>query len=92
MELRITKPARHDGVGPVLDAAADHADARNNCMFQLCLMLARVAVGEVDEAYKQMAAQRLLAILRDKPANNVVSLFPKPAARETAVQAELTAS
>lgn len=65
------------GIGQAIDDLAFRAEVRSDCMFQMCMMLARVALNSGDEAYKQKVTQQLIAVLREKPSNNVVSLFPK---------------
>ena len=44
-------------------------------MFQLALMLARVAVEPCAEAYKDETAQKMVGLIRNKPKSNVVRLF-----------------
>ena len=53
--------------------AADEVQA--NCMFQLAIMLARIALEPASELYKEDTAQSLLALIRSKPRGNVVPLF-----------------
>ncbi len=44
-------------------------------MFQLAIMLARIALEPASELYKEDTAQSLLALIRSKPKSNVVPLF-----------------
>ena len=44
-------------------------------MFQLALMVARIAAEPCSEAYKEEAAQVLMGLVRAKPKSNVVRLF-----------------
>ena len=44
-------------------------------MFQLALMVARIAVEPCSELYKEEAAQALMGLIRAKPRSNVVRLF-----------------
>ena len=53
--------------------AAEHQ--QSNCMFQLALMLARIALEPVSEYYKDEMAQALLGLIRSKPRSSVVQLF-----------------
>ena len=48
---------------------------QSNCMFQLSLMLARIAIEPVCENYKDQMAQSMLSLLRSKPKSSVVQLF-----------------
>ena len=59
----------------MLDRLGAREDVQSNCMFQLALMLARIAVEPGAEAYKDEAAQKMLGLIRDKPKTNVVRLF-----------------
>ena len=63
------------GVSDLLDGLAAVQDVQSNCMFQLALMLARVAVEPGAESYKDETAQKMLGLIRDKPKSNVVRLF-----------------
>ena len=61
--------------------AADEA-LQSNCMFQLSLILARIALEPFADSYKEAAEQALLGLIRNKPKNNVVHLFdPAPVRR-----------
>lgn len=62
-------------VGALLDQLAAAPDVQSNCMFQLALMLARVAMEPCPDAYKEETGQALLALIRAKPKSNVVRLF-----------------
>ncbi len=48
---------------------------QSNCMFQLAIMVARIAAEPCSDAYKEEAAQALMALIRTKPKSNVVRLF-----------------
>ena len=48
---------------------------QSNCMFQLALMLARIALEPVSESYKDEMAQALLGLIRSKPKSSVVQMF-----------------
>ena len=48
---------------------------QSNCMFQLSLMLARIALEPVSENFKDETAQVLLGLIRSKPKSSVVQLF-----------------
>ena len=69
-----TVPSGADIEG-VLDQLASAEPVQSNCMFQLALMLARIAVEPGAEAYKDETAQAMLGLIRDKPKSNVVRLF-----------------
>ena len=63
------------------DLAADEV-LQSNCMFQLSLILARIALEPFADSYKEAAEQAILGVIRNKPKNNVVHLFdPTPARR-----------
>ena len=62
-------------VSSLLDQIAVMEDVQSNAMFQLALMLARVAIEPCAEAYKDGAAQAMLGLIRNKPKSNVVRLF-----------------
>ena len=61
-----------------LDRLAASAATQSNCMFQLALMLARIAAEPCAESYKEEAAQALLGLIRAKPKSNIVRLFGNP--------------
>ena len=63
------------GVSHLLDDVAGREDVQSNCMFQLALMLARIAVESGAESYKDETAQTMLGLIRGKPKSNVVRLF-----------------
>lgn len=48
---------------------------QSNCLFQLALMLARIALEPCSETYKAKAAQAVIDLIRAKPKDNVVGLF-----------------
>ncbi len=58
-----------------LDELVAAEDMQANCMFQLAIMLARIALEPASELYKEDTAQSLLALIRNKPKSNVVPLF-----------------
>ena len=62
-------------VETILDTLTANDATQSNCMFQLALMLARIAVEPGAEAYKDETAQAMLGLIRDKPKSNVVRLF-----------------
>ena len=64
-----------------LDDLIGGEQQQSNCMFQLSLMLARVALEPVSESYKDEMAQALLVLIRSKPRISVVQMFG--AARST---------
>ena len=57
----------------IVDGDGDKSTAR--CMFQLSLMLARIALEPVSEIYKDDMAQALLGLIRSKPKSSVVQMF-----------------
>ena len=68
-------------VETVLDTLAANDATQSNCMFQLALMLARIAVEPLSESFKDDTAQALLALIRRKPKSNVLRIFadgPQP--------------
>ena len=67
-------PATHD-VSALLDCLAAAEGVESNCMFQLAVMLARIAIEPGAQIYKEEVAQALLGIIRNKPKSNVVRLF-----------------
>ena len=69
----------------MLDDLAAEEQQQSNCMFQLSLMLARIALEAVSENYKDEMAQALLGLIRSKPKTGVVQLFG--AARPTKPEA-----
>ena len=48
---------------------------QSNCMFQLSVMLARIALEPTSENYKDEMAQALLGLIRSKPKSSIVQLF-----------------
>ena len=62
-------------VGATLDILAANDATQSNCMFQLALMLARIAVEHVSEGFKDDTAQALLTLIRAKPKSNVLRMF-----------------
>ena len=74
-----------EDVSDLLDRLAAAEPHQSNCMFQLALMVARIAVEPCSEAYKEEAAQALMGLVRAKPKSNVVRLFasvPQPSRTE----------
>ncbi len=67
-------PVRDD-ITILLDRLAAAEPVQANCMFQLALMLARIAVEPCSEAYKEEVAHTLMGVVRAKPKSNVVRLF-----------------
>ena len=65
-------------IGAALDRLAAAAAVQSNCMFQLALMVARIAVETCTEPYKEEAAQALMGLIRAKPKSNGVRLFGTP--------------
>ena len=59
----------------MLDDLAASEQHQSNCMFQLSLMLARIALEPVSEDYKDQMAQALLGLIRSKPKSSIVQLF-----------------
>ena len=82
----VPKPDHHDAgdVGLLLDQLTAVEAVESNCMFQLALMLARIAVEPCAEAYKEEAAQALMGLVRAKPKSNVVRLFSSRSKADTA--------
>ena len=66
-----------------LDELAADEGLQSNCMFQLSLILARIALEPFADSYKEATEQALLGLIRNKPKNNVVHLFD-PAPVQTA--------
>lgn len=64
-----------EGIVAALDQLAADASVQSNAMFQLALMVARIAVEPCQEAYKGEATQTLMGVIRSKPKSNVVRLF-----------------
>ena len=58
-----------------LDRLTDVEAMQPNCMFQLALMVARIAIEPGPETFKEECAQALLEVVRAKPKSNVVRLF-----------------
>lgn len=64
-----------DDIAASIDRLAADEAVQSNCMFQLALMVARIAAEPGAEVYKEEAAQALMALIRAKPKSNVVRLF-----------------
>ena len=62
-------------VETMLDNIIASDQQQSNCMFQLSVMLARIALEPVSENYKDDMAQALLGLIRTKPKSNVVHMF-----------------
>ena len=73
------------GIDAGLSELASHERVQSNCMFQLALMVARIAVEPCPEGYKAEAAQALMDLIRAKPKGNVVRLFGDKPKVETGV-------
>ena len=54
-------------------------------MFQLSLILARIALEPFADSYKEATEQTLLGLIRSKPKNNVVHLFDTTLARRPVI-------
>ncbi len=63
------------GIDIGLTEVASYEGAQTNCMFQLALMVARIAVEPCPDNYREEAAQALMGLIRAKPKGNVVRLF-----------------
>lgn len=70
-----TTPQPEMEIREALDRLAASAATQSNCMFQLALMLARIAVEPCAESYKEDSAQAMMGIIRAKPKSNIVRLF-----------------
>ncbi len=68
-------PLRESELTTTLDELMAADEVQANCMFQLAVMLARIALEPASEIYKEDTAQSLLALIRSKPKSNVVPLF-----------------
>ena len=66
-----------EDVPALLDRLSAAEPVQSNCMFQLALIVARIAAEPCSEAYKEEAAQALMGLVRAKPKSNVVRLFAK---------------
>ena len=71
----LEEPAITDDILAALDRLAAPEEVQPNCMFQLAVMLARIAVEPCAEIYKEETAQALMGLIRAKPKSNVVRLF-----------------
>ena len=63
------------GIEIMLDELAAGDQEQSNCMFQLAIMLARIAIEPCGDRYRDDAAQAMLALIRQKPKTSVVNLF-----------------
>ena len=75
-----------DGVSELLDRLAAAEPVQSNCMFQLAIMLARVAAEPCPDSYKEEAAQAMLQLIRQKPKSNVVRLFRNASSQNCVVE------
>ena len=57
-------------IGPTLDLLASASDVQSNCMFQLAIMLARIAVEPCPESYKDASAQAMRRLVETVTATN----------------------
>ena len=64
-----------DEVAVLLDRLAAAQPVQSNCMFQLALMVARIATEPCSEAFKEETAQALMGLIRAKPKSNVVRML-----------------
>ncbi len=71
----LEEPAATDDILAALDRLAAREEVQPNCMFQLAVVLARIAVEPCAETYKEETAQALMGLIRAKPKSNVVRLF-----------------
>ena len=69
----------------MLDDLLASEQQQSNCMFQLSLMLARIALEPVSENYKDEMTQAILELIRTTPKSSVVPMFG--AARPTKPEA-----
>lgn len=79
----LEETAAADDVAELLDRPARSEAVQSNGMFQLALMLARVAAEPCPELYRQATAHALPGLIRAKPKTDVLRLFrggPKPGA------------
>ncbi len=81
MSAMSNRPHFDASIAHMLDELVAAEPVQSNCMFQLSLMLARIAIEPCSETYKEETAQALLALIRAKPKSNIVSLFSFGAAR-----------
>ncbi|HEX4765930.1 MAG TPA: hypothetical protein VH414_06595 [Lichenihabitans sp.] len=65
-----------------------HEEVQSNCMFQLSVMLASIALQPCSPAYKEATSQALLNLIRQKPRSNVINLFGPVAERVRESRAE----
>lgn len=87
--MTLTHETAAPDVSTLLDQLAGREDVQSNCMFQIALMLARVAVEPCAEVYKDEAAQAMLGLIRAKPKSNVVRLFGVVPAKDRSGLAKL---
>ena len=69
------QPHADPEVAALLERLAAVESVQSNCMFQLAVIVARIAAEPCAESYKDETAQTLLALIRGKPKSNVVRLF-----------------
>ena len=75
MSPTLNPPLPESEIIAALDALVAGDEVQANCMFQLAIILARIALEPASELYKEDTAQSLLALIRSKPKSNVVPLF-----------------
>ena len=75
MSSTLNLPLKESELIATLDELVAVEDMQANCMFQLAIMLARIAIEPAPEHYKDETAQSLFALIRNKPKSNVVPLF-----------------
>ena len=75
MSPTLNLPVSESDLVALLDDLVAGDEVQANCMFQLAIMLARIALEPASESYKDDTAQSLLALIRSKPKSNVVPLF-----------------
>lgn len=75
MSSTLNPPLPDSELITTLDQLVVADEVQANCMFQLAIMLARIALEPASEIYKEDTAQSLLALIRSKPKSNVVPLF-----------------
>ncbi len=61
----------------MIDDLQANEPQQSNCMFQLALMVARLAISPVSEAYKDEAAQVLLGLVRAKRKSSPLITQPR---------------
>ena len=72
MSSTLNPPLPESELIATLDDLVATDEVQANCMFQLAIILARIALEPASEIYKEDTAQSLLALIRSKPKSNVV--------------------